>query len=87
MQVALKEIPAAIFAHYRLDLLAVNEFVYCKINKGMYGLPQSGILANDNLFIHLEKDGYVQLPNTPGIFTHQTHTISFCLVVDEFGMK
>jgi hypothetical protein len=53
----------------------------------MYGLPQAGILANINLVIHLEKDGYVQSAHTPGLITHKTGPISFCLVVDDIGVK
>lgn len=87
LRVALKDIPSAIIAHYGLDLLAVNGFVYCEINKGMYGLPQAGILANDDLVIHLRSNGYVQSSTTPGLFLHQTRPISFCLVVDDFGVK
>lgn len=87
MRVALRDIPAAIIAHYGLDLLANNDFVYCEINKGMYGLPQAGILANDDLVLHLASEGYIQSPHTPGLFTHNTRPISFCLVVDDFGVK
>jgi hypothetical protein len=85
--VSLKDIPKAIIDHYGLAAIAINSFVYCEINKGMYGLPQSGILANDDLIIHLEKDGYVPSAHTPGLFTHKTRPISFCLVVDNFGVK
>jgi hypothetical protein len=87
MRVALKDIPTAIIVYYGLEAIAVNGFVYCEINKGMYGLPQAAILANDDLVFHLEKHGYVQSPHTPGLLTHNTLPISFCLVVDDFGVK
>ena len=32
---------------YNVMEYVVNEFAYFKINKGMYGLPQEGKLAND----------------------------------------
>ena len=34
-----------VVAHYQLKEKAVNGFVYIAVKKGMYGLPQSGILA------------------------------------------
>jgi hypothetical protein len=85
MRVAMKDIPTAINQYYGLNAIAVNGFVYCEISKGMYALPQAGILANDDLVIHLAKYGYIQSPHTPGLFTHNTRPISFCLVVDDFG--
>jgi hypothetical protein len=87
MRVALKDIPTAIIECYGLEAIAVNGFVYCEINNGMYGLPQAGILANNDLVIRLEKYGYVQSPHTPGLFTHNTRPISFCVVVDDFCVK
>jgi hypothetical protein len=53
----------------------------------MYGLPQAGILANDDLVLHLGHNGYTQSDHTPGLFTHIDRPISFCLVVDDFGVK
>jgi hypothetical protein len=69
MRVALKDIPTAIIKYYGLEAIAVNGSVYCDINKGMYGLPQSGILANNDPVIHLKKYGYFQSVHTPGLFT------------------
>jgi hypothetical protein len=53
----------------------------------MYGLPQSGRLANDALVAHLKQHGYHQCKFTHGLFTHDTRPISFSLVVDNFGAK
>ena len=44
--------------------------VMVEIRKGMYGLPQAGILANDRLQAHLATHGYVAAKHTPGFFTH-----------------
>jgi hypothetical protein len=61
--------------------------VYIEIQKGMYGLPQAGILANELLQRNLAKDGYRPTQHTHGLWTHDTHPISFSLVVDDFGRK
>jgi hypothetical protein len=61
--------------------------VYIEIQKGMYGLPQAGILANELLQRNLAKDGYRPTTHTHGLCTHDTQPISFSLVVDDFGAK
>jgi hypothetical protein len=87
MSVALKDIPAAIIKNNGLDLLDIYSYVYVKIAKGMYRLPQAGILAKDYLGIHLKATGYVQSKHSPGLFIHQTQPLCFCLVLENFAVK
>jgi hypothetical protein len=61
--------------------------VLAKIIKGMYGLPQAGRLAYDQLTQHLQLAGYVPTGQIPGLFKHLTRPIYFTLVVDDFGAK
>ena len=82
-----RDIPKLIWDHYNLDSLAVNDYVYAEVRRGMYGLPQAGKIANDELIPHLSAYGYVQCKHTPGLFRHLTRPITFCLVVDDFGVK
>ena len=72
---------------YDLKTKAKNGFVYMEFNKGMYGLPQAGILANKLLKKLLAKFGYFEMPHTPGLWKHLSHPVSFTLVVDDFGIK
>ena len=53
----------------------------------MYGLAQSGRIANQDLQKHMEKYDYYPNHRTPGLWKHQTRPISFTLVVDDFGIK
>jgi hypothetical protein len=39
------------------------------------------------LALHLAQNGYHQSTQIPGLFKHETQPISFCLVVDNFGIK
>jgi hypothetical protein len=55
--------------------------------RGVYGLPQAGKLANDLLKERLAKHGYTSTPTTPGLWQHKTRPITFTLVVDDFGVK
>ena len=64
-----------------------NGKVYFKIMKGMYGLPQSGKLANTLLQQKLEPHGYSPCRYTPGLWRHSTNGVTFTLVVDDFGVK
>lgn len=58
-----------------------------EVGKGMYGLPQAGILANKKLVKYLRPFGYIPVPLTPGLWKHVTKPISFTLIVDDFGVK
>ena len=53
----------------------------------MYGLKQSGTLANKELKMVLAKAGYFPSQHTVGLFVHKTRPISFTLVVNDFGVK
>jgi hypothetical protein len=61
--------------------------VHCKVRRGMYGLPQAGIIAQELLEERLLKAGYRQSKVTPGYWKHDWRPISFTLVVDDFGVK
>jgi hypothetical protein len=88
MRLKLADMPEDVITHYKLSNIATPEgFIYCEIQKGMYGLPQAGIIAQQLLEQRLEKDGYRQSTTTPGLWTHDTRPISFTLVVDDFGVK
>ena len=58
-----------------------------KIVRGMYGLPQAGVLANKLLKSRLKEYDFFEVPHTPGLFTHKTRPIWFTLCVDDFGVK
>jgi hypothetical protein len=61
--------------------------VYIEIRKGMYGLRQTGLLANQLLQTRLAPFGYYPARHTPGLWLHHTRPISFTLVVDDFAVK
>ena len=80
-------IPADIMLQYQLAPLIQDGFVMVELRKGIYGLPQAGILANDLLCLRLAVGGYHPAPHTPGLFLHNSLPISFTLWVDDFGIK
>lgn len=87
MRIAVKDIPDAIFKQYNLAPLVVNGFVYVEISKGMYGLPQAGFLANEQLKERLIKEDFKEAEHTPGLFLHPTRPVKFALTVDDFGTE
>jgi hypothetical protein len=87
MKILLSTFPANIRKAYNLDAIAHNGYVYLEIRKGMYGLPQAGRLASDELVPYLAKHGYHQLEHTPGLFKHEVRPVIFSLVVDDFGVQ
>jgi hypothetical protein len=58
-----------------------------EIRKGMYWLPQAGILAYLRLVKLLNTFGYYATANTPGLLCHCSHPVTFFLVVNDFGVK
>jgi hypothetical protein len=50
MHLKLTDIPDEVIEHYNLRELATTDgYVYCEVTKGMYGLPQAGIIAQELL--------------------------------------
>jgi hypothetical protein len=86
MKMLLSRFPEEIIQNYNLNDLAVNGWVYIEIRKGMYGLKQAGLLANQLLQTRLAPFGYYPAQHTPGLWLHKTRPISFTLVVDDFAV-
>ena len=87
MRLPIAIISEEIIAAYNLLPLVKNGFVYILIQKGIYGLPQAGKLANDEFIKHLAPFGYQPTTHTPGLLTHKNRNISFVLTIDDFGIK
>ena len=88
MRLRIADMPEDVIEHYNLrDKATPDGYVYCEIQKGMYGLPQAGIIAQQLLEECLGKHGYHQSKTTPGLWKHDTRPINFLLVVDDFGVK
>ena len=80
-------VPQEIIDKYKLLGLVDNGHIYIEIRKGMYRLPQTGILANKLLTKRLAPHGYYQCRHTPGLWQHKWRPVMFSLVVDNFGIK
>ena len=87
MMIPINVIPPDIIEKYNLLDYVVNGKVYVEVSKGIYGLPQAGKLANEQLIRHLAPFGYTPCPHTAGLWTHEPRAISFLLVVDDFAIK
>jgi hypothetical protein len=87
MRIAVHLIPDSIMRHYNLHAKVKRGYVYLEIRKGMYGLPQAGIIANQLLRKRLAPHGYHECKHTPGLWKHDTRPTTFTLVVDDFGIK
>jgi hypothetical protein len=81
MKMQLSFFPQDIIDHYGLNDKVSNGYVYMEICKGMYGLPQASILANNLLKKCLTIHGYYKQPHTPGLFKHKSHPVWY------FGIK
>jgi hypothetical protein len=88
VRMKLSDLPEEIIQQYKLnDKANKNGMVFVKVTKGMYGLPQSGLLANVLLKKRLNQHGYHQSKLVPGLWKHELRHIQFVLTVDDFGVK
>jgi hypothetical protein len=87
MKMPLDVFPEHVRQQYDLYRKAKNGYVYLEIRRTIYGLPQSGALANQLLQKRLSPFGYYEVPHTPGLWRHVKRPISFSLAVDDFGVK
>ena len=87
MKIPLSHIPDEIITEYSLNNKVHRDgAIYIEIRKGMYGLPQAGMLANKLLKRRLAKHGYYEVRHMPGYWRHVWRPIVFTLVVDDFGV-
>ena len=80
--------PPANIEHYNLTKKITKDgYIYIKIKKGMYGLKYAALLGYQQLVQHLKPFGYYPIPHTDGLWKHTSRKITFCLCVDDFGVK
>jgi hypothetical protein len=88
MRFHISMIPQEIIDEYNLtEIMKADGWCCVVIRKAMYGLKESGFIANQELKVILAKQGYIPSKFTPGLFTHKTRSVAFSLVVDDFGVK
>ena len=87
VRIHLKDIPQELITEYNLTTHARNGWVYFRMCKGMYGLPQAGKLANDLLRKRLDTKGYYEDATTLGLWLHKWRPVIFCLTADDFGIE
>ena len=84
-------IPIRMIPHTTMDTHILRPYIdhqsiLFEVTKGMYGLPQAGLLAQQRLIAHLAIHGYHET-RTPCLFRHISNGTDFTLVVDDFGIK
>ena len=58
-----------------------------RIDKGMYGLKQADIIANQELVKHMAPFGWHPVQHPPGLWIHDSRKTLFSLVVDDFFVQ
>ena len=87
LRVTRKQIPDETMIQFDLDQYVTKDVVYFQVNKGMYGLKQAGLLANDRIVEHLAKYDYIQSKYVPCLFVSKDKSTAFCLIVDDLLIK
>ena len=88
LRLKLTNLPEDVIKKYGLQKKATSDgFVHVEIRKGMYGLPQAGLLAHGLLEQRFQTHRYTQSKATSGFWTYVWRPISFTLLVNDFGVK
>ena len=67
MKIVWKYFPPDIIIRYNLqEIRSSDGYIYCKIQKGMYGLNQAAVLAYEQLAAHLQTGGFQKLQDLWG---------------------
>ena len=85
-RIRLEDTPQEFIDEYNLTPYAHKVWIYFKIIKGFYGLPQARNMANDLLHTRHNNNGYYETTTTPGLSRHKWRPIMFILIVDDFGI-
>ena len=73
-------------ARYSNTILWRGDRCMVQIDRGIYGLPQAGKLAQEQLVKHLATHRYVPAAATECLFHHVERNV-FTLIVDDFLVK
>eukprot|EP00804_Cyclotella_cryptica_P027782 CCRYP_009193-RA/>CCRYP_009193-RA protein AED:0.35 eAED:0.35 QI:0/0/0/1/0/0/2/0/335 len=87
VRICIGDIPQEFIDEYDLTHHVRDGWVYFQIINGVYGLPQSGILASKLLETRLNAAGYYQLDAKPGLWCHKWRPVMFTLIVGDFGVE
>jgi hypothetical protein len=80
------DIPAESMTRHKLHDKVRNGRVYFKVDKAMYGLPQAGYIAQQDLGKLLRANGFKECPRTPQVYRHEERALTMSIVVDDFGV-
>ena len=86
LRIPTKYIPEQIISANNLKPFLHNQHILLKVNKGIYGLPQAGLLTQKGLIKHLAQHSYHQTDATC-LFRDQSNGTDFSLGVDDFGRR
>ena len=76
LRIPSKFLTPTIITNYALESYLHNSSILFEVNKGMYGLPQAGLLAQQRLLHHLSQHGYHQT-DTSCLFRHTSNGTAF----------
>ena len=80
--------PDDVIEQYNLkDKVNSKGHIILRVEKGMYRLPQAGIISQRILEQRLNAVGYSQSTTTPGLWTYKWRPITFTLCVEDFGVE
>jgi hypothetical protein len=89
MRIPMRMIPQSIKERYLFNTLysPSAEHAIVLVTGAIFGHPQSGKIAQDDLLPRLLAAGYAPIQDMPMCFSNADASTRFCLVVDDFGIS
>ena len=88
MRLKLSNLHWSVVQKYNLKAKATRGgYVHMEIQRGVYGLPQVGLITQQLLEKRLNNQEYQQSKITLGLWTHDWRPICFSIYVNDFGVK
>ena len=84
VRIHIRYFTAELRREYDIDNIADKDgYLYCRIEKGRYGLKEAGCVASEKLKANLAPAGYQPVQCTPGLWRHKSKRTTFTLAIDD----
>ena len=88
MKIHSKHFPPDIKELYHIyGIISEYGYVYIQIIKDVYEFIRKSFIYYNQLISHMDPHSYYFVPFTTGLWDNKTRRKTFCLCVDDFGVK
>ena len=87
IMIQISMIPQEVVEIYNLTEKPHNGYIFVRVTKGVYGIPQAGRIPHNALVKHLEPYGYHPSSKNTGLWKRNGRPMNFTLVFNDLGVN